>query len=138
MNVADPKPVGPPLQIVHEGRLRDCVSPEERLAGAEPVEQPGWITDLVAALCFVLMVALAAAAGHIVRLTAELDVMEGERDLWMEFALAPDPRATVVIERDRTGFRCSNLNVRREWELAVAAECQVMGRLLQMASDPKP
>lgn len=48
-------------------------------------------------------------------------------------AVVPEPIAVVRIVRQGEGFACSVHNIRREWELAVAAECQTLGQLLLYA-----
>jgi hypothetical protein len=116
--------------------MTDHLTADDRLQPLMTLEQPGWIADLCAIAAVLTGIGLIVALGYIVQLHAVLDEAQGERDLWMEVAMQPAPAeigAVVRIEPEGSGFRCSHQQVRREWELAVAAECQVMGALLHMA-----
>lgn len=115
----------------------DHVSADGRLAQLKPVvtyDMPSWTLELV--LCLVLLMAGAvlwalsqAAVARIERSDAQQ-----EAEFWREFALAPETRPTVRVTHSGQRFECSSVNVPREWELAIAAECEVFGGLLQAAS----
>lgn len=115
--------------------MTDHVTSNSRLLAAMQVceEQPDWRFELLVTLCAVLAIALLTTLGQMTTLTTERDMAAGERDLWMEIATAEDRRPTVRLHRTGNGFDCRHFNIRREWEVAVAAECKVMGELLRLA-----
>jgi hypothetical protein len=115
---------------------KDHISALARLATAKQGichEQPSWTLELLTALCAVLAIALLVVAAELYAAAAERDENAVDRDFWLEAALAEDKRTAVIIDINTDRFECRNFNVRREWEVAVAAECQVMGSLLHMA-----
>lgn len=121
--------------------MTDHVAAKARMAMERPrvcVEQPSWTLELLTLLMLLLMVALLMTLGQLAVSSAERDVAAGERDLWMELALAEDTRTAVRLTANGSGYECVHFRVRREWEVAVAAECQVMGALLQMARAEHP
>lgn len=115
---------------------KDHISALARLATAKQGvchEQPSWLLELLTVLCAVLVVALLVVVAELYAAAAQRDENAADRDFWLESALAEDKRTAVIVDINSNRFECRNFNVRREWELAVAAECQVMGSLLHLA-----
>lgn len=113
----------------------DRVSTVARLTRRRAIvaHRPDWTIEILIGLVVTLGIALLATLGQLAgALNDKREAIE-ERQFWQEFALAPDVRARVVLEPDGNEFKCQHFNVRREWESAVAAECAVLGGLLQMA-----
>jgi hypothetical protein len=122
----------------------DRLTPTARLAlepqRVLPPQQPDWgfelMTVLALALIFVGLVMLSSIPDFdkAARDSAEVADFYKRR---AEAGPAPEPMALVRIVREGEGFDCSFQNVRREWELAVAAECRTLGQLLLYARTTK-
>ncbi len=123
--------------------MRDHATAESRLACGKTfvaIEQPDWTMELLTLLALALVIAWCVTAAQATIAIAERDIAlrardraVEERDTWQQIALEEDKVPTVRVEPNGVGFRCRLFNVRREWEQAVAAKCQSMGALLQMA-----
>jgi hypothetical protein len=113
----------------------DRVSPVARMCRRRAVvrHSPGWTVELLGLFVLALGIALLVTMGQLAVAMTETRAAEGEAEFWREFALAPDTRPRVVLDHDGKRFRCSQFHIQREWELAVAAECEVLGGLLEMA-----
>lgn len=113
--------------------MKDHAFPSQRLATGTPVVnivQPGWIQELLIVLSVVLVIAWCVTAVQLTVSKAETKHVAGERDFWQELALTPERVPAVRLERDGAGFKCVHFHIRREWEQAVAAQCQVLGSML--------
>lgn len=118
--------------------MRDHVQPRMRSSMAlDPanvcIEQPDWgkelLATLVVAVAFLGVVLIAQFSSD----AESLRIARADAARWKARAMQMDTTPTVRIEPQGVGFRCSHMNVRREWEAAVAAECQILGSLLHMA-----
>jgi hypothetical protein len=110
----------------------DHMAPDERLAPLVVCyEQPEWREELLWGLCATLIVALLVVLGKAQMLAVELDLTASARDRWMARATAEDPRPTVRLDGKR--FTCEHMNIRREWESAVAAKCEQLAAVLRVA-----
>lgn len=96
-------------------------------------EMPDWRLEIAIAVCGLCFVGIPFAVSL---MGADHELAERERlaRVAAEDRLrAVEKTATVRLEVDGLGYRCKQFNIRREWEVAVAAECAVMGSLLQAA-----
>lgn len=120
--------------------MNDHAKPSHRLALDEPVvcvEMPDWTTELLSVLVLVIGIfAIVAVAEGEVAIERKRQA-EASAERWKARALAIDASPTVRIVPDKPGFECLQFNVRREWTRAVAAKCEELGGLLQLAGSPK-
>jgi hypothetical protein len=78
--------------------------------------------------------ASAFAMAWIYRAAAEeRDAAIAQANFWRELALVVETQPTVRLRPDGVGFECSQFQIPDAWHTAVAAECAVMGGLLQAA-----
>lgn len=115
------------------------MSATTRLATDRPVvciEQPSFAHELLVAFSALLLMGWLMAAGELTGVKDERDAALADAAHWKQVALtpdAPDHTTRVRLVRDGSGFVCEQFNVRREWERAVAVQCEVLGSLLMVA-----
>lgn len=114
--------------------MTDHLTRENRLAPLRICQElPDWRVELLTASISVLAIVLIYVLSQLAEVAADRDAIAGEREFWRDRATAEDLRPTVRLTGDGGGFTCEHMNIRREWEVAVAAECKVMGELLRLA-----
>lgn len=119
--------------------MKDHMSAGARAAIGRPtvyVDFPDWTIELLLCLVLALGAALVvtwAKFYEATRPSTELADARAEAVFWREMALAPETATSVRLEPLGAGYKCKHFNIRAEWELAVAAECEVLSSLLQMA-----
>jgi hypothetical protein len=126
----------PPHPTPSQPPARDHIKATARLARDRArvcIESPSWTVELLSMFIVTLGIALIVVLGQLAMAKAERDEARGDRDQLRRQAALEEKRPSVSVDEDGMGFRCKYFNVRREWEVAVAAECQVMGALLHMA-----
>lgn len=118
----------------------DRITPSSRLA-LDPLllvsrDEPDWSFEILIVFALGLVLAGLFMLSTVPAFDKAATDSAAVADFWRhraETKVAPETMAIVRIERDGVGFRCSVHNVRREWELAVGAECQSLGQLLLYA-----
>lgn len=118
--------------------LRDHMSATARTAAKRAkvhFEQPSWTLELLTLLCLVLTIGFAATYVELLVEVQRHATARGERDFWRELAVAPEtnPAPSVRLVPQGNGFRCEHFKIRREWEQAVATECEFLASLLTLA-----
>lgn len=118
--------------------MTDHANAESRMAPLVVCEeQPDWRLELLTALCAALAIGFIFLLTNVMTLSEELLATASERDMWIERSLVEDKRPMVRLEYDGRRFTCRHFNVRHEWQVAVAAECNVLGELLRLAARPQ-
>lgn len=121
-------------------RVIDRASRAERLAIGKPrvcIEQPSWTKELLTVGAVVAAVGFSVMAAQAVGHVDDARAARAEAAYWKSRAHGVDTAPAVRLDPSNLGYRCTHMNVRREWESAVAAECQVMASLLTMARATK-
>lgn len=97
-------------------------------------EQPDWRVELLLVLAGLLALGLVVVLAELLTITRQGDRAAAAADFWKAKSLRGELTAAVRLEPDNAGgFTCRQYNIRPEWELAIAAECERLAGLMFIA-----